>query len=119
MGCMNQCFASYEINNRNCIVGSECRDLGRIPLIRGWQCVKKCPGNQKEVPDAKGVIYCQVDCKGDFHIKSAADLEDLQDCVTINGSLTIELTNIKGASLFYQYNIFTILTFQYFMLQRK
>ncbi|XP_036674084.3 insulin-like peptide receptor [Drosophila suzukii] len=95
MGCMNQCFASYEINKRNCIVGSECRDLGRIPLIRGWQCVKKCPGNQKEVPDAKGVIYCQVDCKGDFHIKSAADLENLQDCVTINGSLTIELTNIK------------------------
>ncbi|EDW42123.1 insulin-like growth factor 1 receptor [Drosophila sechellia] len=95
MGCVNQCVASYEINKRRCISHRECRELGRIPLIRGYQCVKKCPGNQKEILDAKGIIHCQVECNGDFHVKSAADLEVLQDCVTINGSLTIELTNIK------------------------
>uniref|UniRef100_A0A6P4F9F9 Insulin receptor n=1 Tax=Drosophila rhopaloa TaxID=1041015 RepID=A0A6P4F9F9_DRORH len=94
-GCVNQCIASYEINRRQCISKRECKDLGRIPLVRGYQCVKKCPGNQKKVLDAKGMIQCQVECKGDFHVKSAADLEDLQDCLTINGSLTIELTNIK------------------------
>ncbi|XP_017057664.1 insulin-like receptor [Drosophila ficusphila] len=94
-GCVNQCIASYEINKRKCIGYRECRDLGRIPLIHGYQCVKKCPGNQKEFLDAKGMIHCQVECKGDFHVKSAADLDVLQDCITINGSLTIELENIK------------------------
>ncbi|XP_017083409.2 insulin receptor [Drosophila eugracilis] len=95
LGCVNQCIASYEINKNRCIGYRECRELGRIPLIRGYQCVKKCPGNQKEVIDTKGHVHCQVECKGDFHIRSAADLDVLQDCVTINGSLIIELTNIK------------------------
>ncbi|XP_017002653.2 insulin-like growth factor 1 receptor [Drosophila takahashii] len=94
-GCVNQCLMSFEINKRRCINNRECRELGRIPLVRGYQCVKKCPGNQKKVLDTKGMAHCQVECKGDFHIKVAADLESLQDCVTINGSLTIELTNIK------------------------
>ncbi|KAI8045663.1 insulin-like growth factor 1 receptor [Drosophila gunungcola] len=95
LGCVNQCIATYEIDRRKCIGNRECRDLGRIPLARGYQCVKKCPGNQKKVVDDKGLIQCQVECKGDFHVKSAADLEVLQDCITINGSLIIELTNIK------------------------
>ncbi|KAH8337252.1 hypothetical protein KR059_004227 [Drosophila kikkawai] len=94
-GCVNQCLASYEINRRKCISNKECRDLGRIPMVRGSLCVEKCPGNQKKVVDAKGVVHCQVMCKGDFHVKTAADLEFLQDCVTINGSLIIELTDIK------------------------
>lgn len=64
--------------------------------MRGSRCVEKCPGNQKEVVDAKGLVHCEVECKGDFHVKTAADLEVLQDCITINGSLIIELTNIKG-----------------------
>lgn len=114
MGCVNQCVASYELNKRRCIGHRECRELGRIPLIRGYQCVKKCPGNQKEILVAKGIIHCQVECNGDFHVKSAADLEVLQDCVTINGSLTIELTNIKGVfhiiydiCIIYLYNTFS------------
>ncbi|KAH8280098.1 hypothetical protein KR018_007783 [Drosophila ironensis] len=94
-GCVNQCLASYELNKRQCISTKQCRDLGRIPLTHGYRCVEKCPGNQKEVQDAKGILHCEVNCTGDFHVKSATDLEVLQDCVIINGSLTIELTNIK------------------------
>jgi len=37
-----------------------------------------------------------MECKGVFHVKRAADLDQLQDCVTINGSLIIELVDIKG-----------------------
>ncbi|KAH8330925.1 hypothetical protein KR067_008973 [Drosophila pandora] len=94
-GCVNQCLASYEIHKRQCITTKQCRDLGRIPLTQGYRCAEKCPGNQKEVLDAKGILHCQLDCSGDFHVKVAADLEALQDCVKINGSLTIELINIR------------------------
>ncbi|EDW34212.1 GL22128 [Drosophila persimilis] len=93
--CVDQCVISYELHKRQCISHKECRQLGMIPLTRGYRCAEKCPPNQKEVRDPNGLANCQVECKGVFHVKSGADLERLQDCVTINGSLIIELTNIK------------------------
>ncbi|KAH8369250.1 hypothetical protein KR009_005630 [Drosophila setifemur] len=97
-GCVNQCLASYELNKRQCITSTQCRDMGRIPLAGGYSCAAKCPGNQKKIMGEKGMFECQVNCTGDFHVKGAADLEVLRDCDTINGSLTIELANIKGES---------------------
>ncbi|SPP83522.1 insulin-like peptide receptor [Drosophila guanche] len=93
--CVDQCVISYELHKRQCISYKECRQLGMIPLTRGYRCVDKCPPNQKEVSDPNGLITCQVECKGVYHVRSGADLEPLQDCVTINGSLIIELTDIK------------------------
>lgn len=46
--------------------------------------------------DANGIQHCQLECKGVYHVKRAADLKQLQDCVSINGSLIIELVDIKG-----------------------
>ncbi|XP_022215925.2 insulin-like peptide receptor [Drosophila obscura] len=93
--CVDQCVVSYELHKRQCISHKECRQLGMIPLISGYRCVEQCPPNQKEVRDSNGLVNCQVECKGVFHVKSGADLASLQDCATINGSLIIELTSIK------------------------
>ncbi|TDG49538.1 hypothetical protein AWZ03_004029 [Drosophila navojoa] len=93
--CVDQCIASYELHKRQCISYKECRQLNRIPLTRGYRCMDHCPNNHKPVIDASGTLQCQLECKGVFHIKRIADLEQLQDCVTINGSLIIELVDIK------------------------
>lgn len=97
--CVDQCIASYELHKRQCISYKECRQLNRIPLTRGYRCMDHCPNNHKPVIDANGTLQCQLECKGVFHIKRIADLEQLQDCVTINGSLIIELVDIKGMQM--------------------
>lgn len=94
--CVDRCIASFELNKRKCISSMECRQLKQIPLIRGSHCIEQCPNNHKPVVDANGLQHCQLECKGVYHVKRAADLEQLQDCVSINGSLIIELVDIKG-----------------------
>ncbi|KAH8388337.1 hypothetical protein KR093_004502 [Drosophila rubida] len=93
--CVDQCIASYELHKRQCIDVKECRQRKLIPLTRGCRCVDHCPDNHKPTVDANGARHCQLECKGVYHVKRAADLEQLQDCVTINGSLIIELVDVK------------------------
>ncbi|XP_034487074.1 insulin-like peptide receptor isoform X2 [Drosophila innubila] len=93
--CVDQCYASYELNKRKCVSAKECRQLNLIPLTQGYRCVDHCPNNHKPVLGGNGTLQCQMECKGVFHVKRAADLDQLQDCVTINGSLIIELVDIK------------------------
>ncbi|KAH8312007.1 hypothetical protein KR044_008993 [Drosophila immigrans] len=92
--CVDQCVASYELNKRQCISVKDCRQRKLIPLTQGYRCVDHCPKNQKTVVDANG-RSCQLECKGVYHVKRAADLEHLRDCLTIEGSLIIELVDIK------------------------
>ncbi|XP_068155469.1 LOW QUALITY PROTEIN: insulin-like growth factor 1 receptor [Drosophila tropicalis] len=93
--CVDRCLAKYELNKRQCISYRECRQLGLIPLTSGYRCVDKCPDNQIEVRDANGTIHCQLRCQGVFHVRTKKDLHLLEDCVNINGSLIIELVDIK------------------------
>lgn len=94
--CVDRCIASFELHQRKCISFTECRQLKMIPLIRGSRCIKECPNNHRPVVDSNGYMHCQLECKGLYHVRRAADLEQLQDCVSINGSLIIELVDIKG-----------------------
>ncbi|XP_064550433.1 insulin-like growth factor 1 receptor [Drosophila montana] len=93
--CVDQCIVSYELHKRLCISDKECRQLKLIPLTRGYRCVDHCPDNHRPVNDSHGMPQCQLECRGLFHVKRQADLEPLQDCVTLNGSLIIELVDIK------------------------
>ncbi|EDV93774.1 GH18107 [Drosophila grimshawi] len=93
--CVDRCIASYELHKRQCISHKECRQLNLIPLTSGYRCVEHCPNNHKPVIEANGMLQCQLECRGVFHVKRGADLEQLRDCVTINGSLIIELVDIK------------------------
>lgn len=94
--CVDQCIASYELNKRKCISLNDCRQLNLIPMTQGYRCVDHCPNNHKPVKEGNGSLQCQLDCKGLFHVKRAADLDQLRDCVIINGSLIIELVDLKG-----------------------
>ncbi|ALC45735.1 CG3837 [Drosophila busckii] len=95
--CVDQCIASYQLNKRQCISYKECRQRGLIPLTSGYRCVDRqhCPANHQAVEEQPGLLSCQLNCQGVFHMKRMADLEQLQDCTIINGSLILELVNIK------------------------
>ncbi|XP_034114912.1 insulin-like peptide receptor isoform X2 [Drosophila albomicans] len=93
--CVNQCIASYELNKRLCIGSKECQQLNLIPLAQGLRCVDQCPKNHKPIIDANGGKQCDLECRGLYHVKRIEDLKPLRDCVSIQGSLIIELVDIK------------------------
>uniref|UniRef100_A0A0K8WF29 receptor protein-tyrosine kinase n=2 Tax=Bactrocera latifrons TaxID=174628 RepID=A0A0K8WF29_BACLA len=92
--CVDKCPQNYyQHQDRDCISASKCRQLGSIPFAR--ICMEKCPRNYLTTVDADGNKMCKLQCIGTYTIHTTADAESLQGCSKINGSLIIELTDIK------------------------
>ncbi|XP_030373833.1 insulin receptor [Scaptodrosophila lebanonensis] len=92
--CVDQCVDSYRYRSE-CVSFKECRDLGNIPLARGNRCLKECPNKEPPKQGINGTLHCEMACRGTFYVRRASDLWPLQDCIAINGSLIIELVDIK------------------------
>uniref|UniRef100_A0A1I8PES9 Fibronectin type-III domain-containing protein n=1 Tax=Stomoxys calcitrans TaxID=35570 RepID=A0A1I8PES9_STOCA len=68
-------------------------------LLRfGSECVDKCPALYQSIRENDGEETCTLNCSGNFTIKSSEDLKGFEDCGILEGSLTIELTDIKKTS---------------------
>ncbi|XP_014085477.2 insulin receptor [Bactrocera oleae] len=92
--CVDKCPQNYyQHEDRDCISASKCRQLGSIPLA--GICMENCPKNYLSTIDTNGNKICKLQCTGKYTIHTATDAESLQGCSKINGSLIIELTDIK------------------------
>ncbi|XP_054746836.1 insulin receptor [Anastrepha obliqua] len=92
--CVDTCPQDYyQYQKRDCITASKCLQLGWIPYADS--CVEACPRNHLKTIDAYGQPFCKLLCTGNYVINTASDAESLTGCITINGSLTIELKDIK------------------------
>uniref|UniRef100_A0A0A1XG13 receptor protein-tyrosine kinase n=1 Tax=Zeugodacus cucurbitae TaxID=28588 RepID=A0A0A1XG13_ZEUCU len=92
--CVDECPQNYyQHQDRDCISASKCRQLGSIPLA--GTCMEKCPKNYISTVDADGHTMCKLQCTGKYTIHTVTDAEGLEGCSKINGSLIIELNDIK------------------------
>ncbi|XP_017486214.1 PREDICTED: insulin receptor isoform X2 [Rhagoletis zephyria] len=94
--CVDACPQNYyQYQDRECISAAKCRQMGWIPHPPDSGCLETCPKNHLSQVDAKGQTYCKLLCAGKYSIHTADDFESLKGCITVNGSLTIELTDVK------------------------
>lgn len=59
------------------------------------ECVEKCPKHYQELKKNNKII-CTLNCTGNFVVRELEDLEGFKDCSIINGSLTLELYQLKS-----------------------
>ncbi|XP_075145852.1 secreted decoy of InR [Haematobia irritans] len=94
--CINNCFPPYALAfGRQCVAYCYTYNLLRY----GSECVDHCPELYQPVKANDGEITCTLNCNGNFTIKSSEDLKGFEDCVILEGSLTLELTDIKKTKI--------------------
>uniref|UniRef100_A0A1I8M7B5 Receptor L-domain domain-containing protein n=1 Tax=Musca domestica TaxID=7370 RepID=A0A1I8M7B5_MUSDO len=80
---------------RQCVL--DCSQYGLLRL--GVHCVEKCPKMYETIVQNGKPRSCSLSCNGNFTIKSSEDLEGFADCTTLQGSLTLELTDFKNTNI--------------------
>ncbi|XP_073826924.1 secreted decoy of InR [Musca autumnalis] len=80
---------------RQCV--ADCTQYGLVKL--GVHCLEKCPKMYETIVENGKATSCSLSCRGNFTIKSAEDLEGFADCTTLQGSLTLELTDYNKTNI--------------------
>lgn len=93
--CVESCkFPYYVYNKRECVSAEVCRNYSLIPFA--GVCTPHCPTHYRVVYDEHDFPSCSLLCSGTYIIHTSQDLPPLKDCTSIQGSLIIELKELKS-----------------------